>query len=323
MKEEIGAFLDYLATERNASPRTLRAYGVDLRQFTVSLSDFRMADSAGWIDPKSVGRIHVKAFTGKMYREGYTPGAMERKLSALRSFFAYLLRRGRIEVNPASQVDLPSKPKLLPDFLTTEEAVKLIDNAQDQETACRLRDRAIVEMLYSTGARASELASLSREDVDFDRGFVTLKGKGRKERLAPFGAKAEQALRALFAEGPPPRKDTRGTPVFINRGGGRLSVRSIHETVKRRARQAGFSRPVAPHRLRHSFATTMLEGGADLRMIQETLGHSSLSTTQKYTHVNLQRLMSVYDRAHPRAARAGQDRKTPNEEYHGHKKTAL
>lgn len=322
MKEGIVAFLDYLAHERNASPRTLRAYEVDLRQFIASLSGFRLADGAGWLDPKSVGRIHVKAFTGKLYREGYSPGAMERKLSALRSYFAYLMRRGRIDVNPATQVDMPAKPRMLPDFLTTEEAVKLIDGARDEDTASRLRDRAIVEMFYSTGARASELASLSREDADFDRGFVTLRGKGRKERLAPFGKKAEQALRALFAEGPSPCKDARGTPVFVNRRGGRLSVRSIHETVKRRARQAGFSRPVAPHRLRHSFATTMLEGGADLRMIQETLGHSSLSTTQKYTHVNLQRLMSVYDQAHPRAARAAQDSETPNEEHHGHEKTA-
>jgi integrase/recombinase XerC len=170
------------------------------------------------------------------------------------------------------------------------------------DDASSLRDRAILELLYATGMRVSEMASLSVEDIDFDRGFITVKGKGKKERLVPFGKKADEAINRLFGKTGKVDADHHGTPVFLNRSHKRLSSRSIHSIVKKYAKSVGLDRPVAPHRLRHTFATHLLDGGADLRAIQEMLGHASLSTTQKYTHVSLSRLMEVYDDAHPRAS---------------------
>ncbi len=226
---------------------------------------------------------------------------MERKLSTLRAFFRRLTQTGVLPRNPGKDVDLPSKPKRLPDFLTTGEAAALMEAPGDDD-ASPLSDRAILELLYATGMRVSEMASLSVEDIDFHRGFITVKGKGKKERLVPFGQKARGALRRLLDEIHKSEADRYGTPVFLNRYKKRLSSRSIHSIVKKYARKVGLDRPVAPHRLRHTFATHLLDGGADLRAIQEMLGHSSLSTTQKYTHVSLSRLMEVYDDAHPRAS---------------------
>ena len=304
-QKAIAAFIDSLKAERDASPHTLKAYEKDLIQFFsfAAGAGFFTADSAGDKPFAKITRAHIRAFAASMNRKGAGPATCERKLSSLRSFFRFLQRHGGVETNPAAQVDLPTKPKKLPDFLSVDETFAMIGALETQEQASPARDLAILELLYATGMRVSELAGLNMGDIDPARGLIKARGKGKKERLTPYGGAAERALNALIsaqgsAGGP-------SAPLFRNRLGGRLSIRSIHAIVKNSARKAGLGRPVGPHRLRHSFATHMLEGGADLRAIQEMLGHSSLSTTQKYTHVNLKRLMEVYDGAHPRAGAPG------------------
>jgi len=298
----IAMFLDYMLAEKNASGHTLSAYRLDLRQFFEFLRAIsRWGDGDGAERLRAIDRAAVKKFVGSLYRANYAPGTLERKLSTLRAFFRSLIQDGRLERNPARDVDLPSKPKTLPDFLTVDETAALL-GADKPAGPADIRDRAALELFYATGARAAEMAALSVENIDFDRGFITLKGKGKKERLVPFGVKAEQAIRRLLDLPGARQPDGLGTPLFLNRFGNRLSVRSIHALVRRRASRIGLGRPVAPHRLRHTFATHLLDGGADLRAIQEMLGHASLSTTQKYTHVSLQKLMRVYDDAHPRAS---------------------
>jgi len=291
------AFTKSLMAENDASSHTLKAYQGDLRQFF----GFGARSSLFTLDPADprpfthISRGHIRSFAVYLNQLRLGPATMERKLSTLRSFFRFLQRHGQVDKNPASQVDLPSKPKKQPEFLTVDEAFALIHSAEKPDDPNGIRDLAILELFYATGMRVSELSSLSVGDIDLSRGTIKVKGKGKKERLCPVGGAAEKALGPLIVGIAPDRA------VFLNKSGGRLSVRSIHSIVKRHARQAGLGRPVGPHRLRHSFATHLLEGGADLRAIQEMLGHSSLSTTQKYTHVNLKKLMEVYDNAHPRA----------------------
>jgi len=202
--------------------------------------------------------------------------------------------------NPARNIPLPSKPKLTPDFLTPDEVFALVENPKGDDLSS-IRDRAMLELFYATGMRASEMESLCVKDIDWSNEFITVRGKGKKERLVPFGVKAVNALRRLVDAAQKRIGDALGDPVFLNKSGRRLTVRSIHSVVKLWGRKSGLDRTVAPHKLRHTFATHLLDNGADLRMIQEMLGHSSLSTTQKYTHVGLKQLMKVYDDAHPRA----------------------
>ncbi len=299
----VDMFTDYMYAEKNASPHTIKAYKSDLRQFFDFLRKIKAWNGAS-TQPQlaSLDRSHVRSFMGSFYHQNYSPGAMERKLSALRSFFRYLVRTGVTNHNPAKDVDLPSKPRTLPDFLTADEVTALVESPEGDNVE-KARDLAILELFYATGIRVSEMHSLSVEDIDFDRKFITVKGKGKKERLAPFGVKAEKAVSDLLSAQHPPPADSLGTPVFLNRRSKRISARSIRSIVGKYARQAGMNRPVSPHRLRHTFATHMLDGGADLRAIQEMLGHSSLSTTQKYIHISLQKLLKVYDGAHPRASR--------------------
>ncbi|MGK7346283.1 MAG: tyrosine-type recombinase/integrase [Candidatus Nitrospinota bacterium M3_3B_026] len=311
----IKMFLDRMMAEKNISMNTVLAYTLDLRQFF----DFLRGIGA-WGEKSGQGALAamdhtlVRAFSGTLYEKSFSPATMERKLSTLRAFFQYLNQVDILKGNPARGVSLPAKPKRTPDFLTRGEASALLDGVAGGAGPAEARDRAILEVLYATGARASELAALSVEDVDFGSRFMTVHGKGGKKRIIPFGRAAEQALRDLLDTPPERKSDARGLPVFTNARGGRLSVRSIHSIVKERARRAGLGRPVAPHKLRHTFATSLLDNGADLRVIQEMLGHASLSTTQKYTHVGLGRLMEVYDAAHPRASldggAAGQNGKT-------------
>jgi integrase/recombinase XerC len=292
-------FLDHVSAEKNGTTETIRAYEVDLRQF---FADLRRR--ALWGDAGNIARLASltpadirKFITATRAAANLSASTIERKLSTIRAFYRYFNQIGVIDTNPARQVSLPTKPKKNPDFLTADEISALLDGKE----AKSLRDRAILELFYATGLRASEVAALSVADIDFGRGFVKARGKGKKERLVPFGGKAEAALRNLLADEAKRIDDRLGTPLFPNKTGGRLSVRSIHAVVKRSARKAGLARPVAPHRLRHSFATHLLDGGADLRSIQEMMGHASLSTTQKYTHVGLSQLMRVYDDAHPHA----------------------
>ncbi|MBI5814491.1 MAG: tyrosine-type recombinase/integrase [Nitrospinae bacterium] len=295
-------FLVRLMAEKNASSHTIRAYSSDLGQFF-----HYMRQSGKWTSDASTASLAsldanvIRAYVGTLRRRQVSAVSVERKLCTLRSFFLYYIQTGDLALNPARDVPLPAKPKTNPGFLTPDEVNGLIDAPFEDDGKASIRDRAILEILYATGMRASELASLSVENVDFHRKFITVRGKGKKERLVPFGLKAEKAINELIFATPLAQEDAMGLPMFTNPRGKRLSVRSIHSIVKRRAKLCGMDRPVAPHKLRHTFATHLLDGGADLRVIQEMLGHSSLSTTQKYTHVGLAQLMKVYDGAHPRA----------------------
>lgn len=290
MSDPLGMFMRYLVAERNASVHTLRAYRTDLGQFLRFLREQGLAGDGG-ADLGAVDARVLRAWLARLHARGLDPASVGRKLAALRSWFRFLVRRGVLERNPAREVRGPRPPRKLVGFLPIDETVALLDGPGAGE-----RERAVLELLYATGLRVSELAGLDLDDLDRSARTVRVVGKGRKERVVPFGAQAARALDAWLA-----RRGLRPGPLFLNRRGGRLSVRSLNAAVRRRARAAGLSRRVSPHTLRHTFATHLLDAGADLRLIQDLLGHSRLSTTQRYTHVGTDRLMRVYDAAHPRA----------------------
>jgi integrase/recombinase XerC len=271
--------------EKNASPHTLRSYRSDLLEFTQSLDgSVESADSRT-----------IRAFLVSLHARGLDPVSVARKLAAVRSFYRFLVRRGVVERNPARETRGPRRAQKLVSFLPIDEATAVVD-ARALGGAARDRDVAILELLYATGLRVSELTGLDVEAVDRAERTVRVLGKGRKERIVPYGTSAARALERYLA----PRAVTRG-PLFVNARGGRLTDRSVRNVVRRAARSAGVVRRVTPHTLRHTFATHLLDAGADLRAIQELLGHSRLSTTQRYTHVGTDQLMRVYDAAHPRA----------------------
>ena len=226
--------------------------------------------------------------------------SIARKLSTLRSFFKYLVREQILSANPAKPVSTPKVEKLLPSTLTVDEAFRLVESpSRDKRMSeTELRDRAILELLYSSGIRVSELVGLNPDRVDLDLGIIKVMGKGRKERIVPIGTKAIEALKS-YAKIRGRMEDT--SPLFLNLRGGRLTDRSVVRLVKKYGRQSGIFRKISPHSLRHTFATHLLDAGADLREIQEMLGHASLSTTQRYTHLTVGKLMEVYDKAHPRS----------------------
>jgi integrase/recombinase XerC len=289
MTDPLAAFLRYLALEKNASPHTLRSYRRDLEQFRAYLTE-AVGDLGSAPLPEFDARL-VRGWLARLHGRGLDPVSVGRKLAALRSWCRFLVRRGWLARSPALEVRGPRPGRKLVSFLPIDEAAALLD-----ANGASARDRAILELLYATGLRVSELVGLGLDDVDRGERTVRVMGKGSKERIVPFGGQAAVALDAYV--------DVRGTgtgPLFLNARGGRLSPRSVHALVRRRARAAGLSRRVSPHTLRHTFATHLLDAGADLRMIQELLGHSRLSTTQRYTHVAAEQLMRVYDRAHPRA----------------------
>jgi integrase/recombinase XerC len=289
MDDPIAAFLAYLRVERGASPHTLRGYGTDLREF----ADFAGREGAGAIAAADA-RV-VRAYLAWLHRRGLARSSIGRKLASVRSCLRFLARRGVIEQNPARQVRSPRPPRRLPTFLPKDESKDLLDRAPAESEAGR-RDHALLELLYATGIRVSECCGLDCDDLDRGQGTVRVLGKGSKERVVPVGEVALGALDRYLAG-----RARRGGPLFTNQRGGRLTARSVHRIVGRQARGAGVGRRVTPHTLRHTFATHMLGEGADLRLIQELLGHSRLSTTQRYTHVSPEQLMKVYDAAHPRA----------------------
>ncbi len=285
MKDPVGSFLHYLSVEKDASPHTIRSYRTDLEQFR------RFLARRG--DPSFVavdGRA-VRAWLAALHERKLDRVSIARKLASVRSCFRFLSRRGVVARNPARQVATPKLPRKLVGFLPIDETHALLDGPIE-----RARDRAILELLYASGLRVSELTGLDLADVDRAAGTVRVLGKGRKERMVPFGGAAAEALDAWLA-----RRGAAPGPLFRNSRGGRLGVRSVHTIVRRRARAAGIVRRVSPHTLRHTFATHLLDAGGDLRLIQDLLGHSRLSTTQRYTHVSADQLMRVYDAAHPRA----------------------
>lgn len=300
LNEQIETFAQYLADERRSSPRTVETYIRDLRSFRAYL---RSQDLP--LDAREVEVPTLRAYLGSLFGE-HQPSTLKRKLSAVRAFYRFLMRRHVIEVNPAAGIRSPKLPKKLPRFMTVDQAIDVMDGAQKTSRLSELlarRDRALLETLYGTGIRVSELVSIDLEACDFGAAEVRVLGKGGKQRVVPFGRAATEALSAYL----PVRQATlvaaRATDtgaLFISRTGSRLSARQVQNIVRRYGSMAARN-DLHPHAMRHSCATHLLDAGADLRSIQELLGHQSLSTTQRYTHVSVDRLMEVYDRAHPLA----------------------
>jgi integrase/recombinase XerC len=290
-------FLQYLRVERQMSSHTLRNYALDLRQFLKFFQESREDASL-----KAMAYPDLRAFLAQALK-GRRKSTVARKLSALRTFFKYLQRQGVVEVNQARLAPSPKLEKHLPHFLTVDEAFHLLDTTGGVDFgACR--DRAILEVFYGGGLRLSELAGLNLPDLDLKEGVLRVWGKGAKERLAFLGKPAREALKEYLPQRLAQLDRTGAAEqaaLFLNRRGGRLSTRSVARLVEKWARQAGLSQALTPHGLRHSFATHLLEGKADLRTVQELLGHSSISTTAHYTHLNLDYLMEEYDKAHPRS----------------------
>jgi integrase/recombinase XerC len=290
MKAAIEQFCSYLETERNVSAHTLAAYRSDLTQFAAFLEGRKVSG------PERVDHLTIRHYLAQLHK-GHTKSSVGRKLSAIRALFRYLLREGRLARNPAELVATPKKEKRLPFHLNIDQVTALM-GAPPVSGALALRDRAALEILYSCGIRVSELTGMNVADLDLEGGLARVLGKGGKERIVPVGSCAREAAAAYLAERGHPAPDA---PLLLNARGGRLTRRSIGRMVDAHMLLIATMRKVSPHTLRHTFATHLLEGGADLRAIQELLGHASLSTTQKYTHVSLDRLMEVYDKAHPKA----------------------
>ena len=291
----IDAFLRELAATRGASAHTLRAYGGDLSELASHL------DRVGVSDPRVVTPRTLRGFLAELDERGLSRRTVQRKLSAIRSFFRYLLLRGRIDTHPAKGLRPAKGEKKLPHTLEEAEVEALLA-APDVATPAGRRDRALLETMYSAGTRAAETVGLDRMDLDLKTGVARVRGKGRKERLAPLGSFAVTALRDYLSDPARPRPITRaGDAIFLNRAGGRLTTRSLGRLVEQAALRAGLRRRATPHTLRHSFATHLLDRGADLRAVQELLGHAHLVTTQIYTHVSVERLRRIYEQAHPRA----------------------
>jgi integrase/recombinase XerC len=307
-EEAIESFSIHLGSERNVSPHTRRAYLADVRQF---------ADTVGAADnPSTVSPADVRAFLAALHRE-VQPSTLGRKLAALRCFFGYQLREGVCALDPTAGIPTPRKPQKLPNPLPVDDCATLIDaadpvGATDRSQRSSLRDRALVELLYGAGLRVGELSALDVRDLDLHRGDVRVLGKGGKERVVPLPGAAREALGVYLDSRRTP--GVLGEPLFpsLRRKAGRvrrLDPRDVRRILKKRARRAGIADRIHPHRLRHSYATHLLDMGADLRSIQELLGHASLSTTQKYTAVSAERMIEVYDRAHPRAGPSRSDPK--------------
>jgi integrase/recombinase XerC len=315
MKSAVSQFLQYLRAVRNASPHTLRSYETDLSQFVTFLTP------PGTETPAlaDVTHLMIREFVAHLHDLGMEKSSIARKLAAIRSFFKFAVREGMVLRNPARMVATPKLPKRIPAVLSAEDLNAFLDGitaapasggrkrsgATDEHRLLVRRDRAILEMLYASGLRVSELTGLNLADMDRKEQMLRVRGKGNKERIVPYGGKAEQALEAYG----PVRQDllrkagSRGDPqaVFLNHFGTRLTPRSVARVVKKYVRLININWDLHPHSLRHAFATHLLADGADLRAIQELLGHSSLSTTQRYTHASIRQLLEVYDKAHPRA----------------------
>ncbi len=292
LAQQIQQFIAYLQTERDVSPHTLAAYQCDLAQMLAfALHEKGEAVSAGDID-----HLFLRRYLAGLSKSA-KKSSIGRKLAAIRSFFRFLLRRGTIAKNPAELIATPKKEQRLPFHLDIDQATALME-APDADQKYALRDRAILELLYSSGLRVSELTGLNIGELDLAGGMVRVTGKGGKERIVPVGSRALEAVREYLDER---NVGTAKGPLFLNTRGGRINRRSVARIVDAHVMRIAAFKRISPHTLRHTFATHMLEGGADLRAIQELLGHASLSTTQKYTHVSIDRLMEVYDKAHPKA----------------------
>jgi integrase/recombinase XerC len=300
--ELIEKFIDYLKSNRGYSDHTIRNYQIDLRQFLEFLANEGESGQKALATPESIDFRVIRQYLGHLHG-GYKKTTIARKLSAIRSFFYFLEKRGLGRDNPAADIPTPKLGKYIPAYLPVDDMFRLLDGP-DRDKPLGMRDLAILEVLYSCGIRVSELAGLNLSSIDFDQRLVKVLGKGNKERIVPIGQYALKAIsdymEAIFSLRKRTGGDTQDSPLFINFRGGRLSTRSIARMIKKYEKEQGLMTEITPHGLRHTFATHLLDGGADLRSVQELLGHASLSTTQKYTHVSLDRLMAVYDKSHPR-----------------------
>ena len=289
----VADFIRHLG-ERNASPHTIKAYSQELRLFSTH------AGSRGW---KQIDHITVRGFLSQLYDQGLSKSSVARSLAAVRSLFRWLAREGVVEQNPAKLVATPKLPKKLPRVPTIEEMNSVIDGEMPEVAAFPERDRLMLELLYGCGIRNSELTGINLDDIRLSAELILIRGKGKKERYVPFGDSVKNALAAylperqkVLASGHRP-----SNPLLINRRGGRLTTRSVGRIIKKIAVAKGLSPEVHPHTLRHAFGTHMLEEGADLRAIQELLGHERLATTQRYTQLSMKHVLQVYDQTHPRA----------------------
>jgi len=302
MRELIEEFLEHLRLERNLSPHTLRAYRGDLERFLTFLARDYLDVGPAAVRAEDVEPAAVRAFLAAMTRDGLARSSQGRSLAAVRSMFRFACLSGRIGASPAAGVRTPKKEKTLPRHLRPGEVERVLD-APSADRPLERRDRALLELLYATGLRVGELVSLNWRDLDLGARVLRVVGKGGKERMVPFGKPAAAALRAWLADWEEHVDDSAAgeDPVFLNSRGARLGDRSVRRILDRHTAAAGVPAGVHPHTLRHTFATHMLEEGADLRTIQELLGHSSLATTQRYTHVEIERLLRIYRESHPRA----------------------
>jgi integrase/recombinase XerC len=304
--ENIEQFLESLLSEKGYSKHTLRAYRQNLVEFGAFIAGHpeRAANDQqhlNRIGVEQVKAMQIRGYLGYLHGRNSKP-TIARKLSAIRSFCRYLLKHGLIDENPIETIRTPKHGKPMPVYLSVDDTFRLIEAAKPKGWL-GMRDRAILETFYSCGVRVSELSGLDVDDVDHDQGVIRVLGKGNKERIIPIGSKAlgsicayQEAVATLVVG----QAEHLGNPLFLNKNGGRLTTRSMARVVEKFARTCGLPVPVSPHALRHSFATHLLDAGADLRAVQKLLGHSSLSTTQRYTHVSIDRLMAAYDKAHPR-----------------------
>lgn len=294
MSNLIQSFIDYLDVERGLAENTLESYSRDLRHYSEFLArDKRPLEKAS--------QATIMAYLMSLQKDGRSASTIARRLAALKSFYQYLLRESRIDHDPTENLESPKQRKRLPQVLSVSEVERLLAQP-DGRSPTGLRDRAMLELLYATGIRVSELVSLNVPDVNLDVGFVRCRGKGSRERVVPVGSVAIRALRDYLERGwPHLNRKSEENALFVNQHGRRLTRQGFWKILKKYARQAGITKEITPHTLRHSFATHLLENGADLRAVQEMLGHADISTTQIYTHVTKHRLKDVYARTHPRA----------------------
>ncbi len=311
IKELIASFIESLSTEKGYADNTCRAYQKDLEAFCAYVEKSLLGGEPREKNMPAlvlgdIDGLSIRGYLGHLHKQN-KKSTIGRKLSAIKSFFKYVIRLGYAGGNPAEMVLTPKHNRAIPTYLTVDDMFRLLDSIKT-DTLFGLRNRAMFEVLYSSGVRISELAGLSMNNVDFSDCSMRVMGKGSKERIVPVGKKALTAIQAYRQEledekkGTPPMEEGQpdDDPMFLNKNCGRLSARSIARILEKISRECGIPVPVSPHAFRHSFATHMLDSGADLRVVQELLGHKSLSTTQKYTHVSIDRLMEAYDKAHPR-----------------------
>jgi integrase/recombinase XerC len=298
MQTVVAQFLRYLAIERNMAPLTVKSYREDL----TALEDYTQQLLGREAQPAEITPLDLRGYVSALHDAGYAKTSVARRLASLRTFFKYCQREGLAESNPAKPLRNPRPDRKLPHFLTTEEVGRLLETPPANKDM-GLRDRAILETMYSAGMRVSEVVGLNDGDIDFAAGLVRIRGKGRKERISPIGSFAMKALktwlakRTLAAE----TKPGKDSPVFVNKFGNRLTTRSVGRMLEGHLKVALLDQRTTPHTLRHSFATHLLDRGADIRSVQELLGHKSLVTTQIYTHISTAGLLAAYEKAHPRA----------------------